>query len=231
MNKHEQLKGMEGANDFNYLLKVNHWNDNGNVLVGSGEEFSSVKEEEREASAENLKVTMEVMKKKVGRFINSINTEPSLLGDAMKSRQSLAPISGSGFKISFTVEGNTDVTQKMSYAGALNGRTHKGKLEVKFMPSSNGNEEGHVILLIDNLKKASIPFMNTLCGYMLDKKVAFPTLSAEVRKMWSNVGLEDIFMNIKGFIFFKFSSKHGSRQILDYNPWLIFNTYLIFLQR
>lgn len=73
--------------------------------------------------------------------------------------------------------------------------------------------------------------MNTLYGYMIDKKLAFPVIQKEVRRLWKNVGLEEVFMNNKGFFFFKFSDEQGMLSILEESPWLMFNNMPLFLQR
>lgn len=49
--------------------------------------------------------------------------------------------------------------------------------------------------------------------------------------MWKNVGLEEIFMNSKGFFFFKFSDEFGLQNILEGSPWMLFDKIPLFLQR
>ena len=105
------------------------------------------------------------------------------------------------------VDGDIQGNLLNSYAGVLKGNRHKGKIDVRYIPGENGKEEGPVIIPIENLKNASIPYMNTLYGYMIDKKLAFPVIQKEVRRLWKHVGLEEVFMNNKGFFFFKFSDE------------------------
>lgn len=48
-------------------------------------------------------------------------------------------------------------------------------------------DDGPVIIPIENLKNASIPYSNTLYGYMIDKKLAFPVIqkrSKDYGKIW-----------------------------------------------
>ncbi|CAH1437448.1 unnamed protein product [Lactuca virosa] len=205
--------------------------DSGNLVVDSDVDLSKEEGEIKDNNPQNLSSDMHLSLKNTATVINSINLEPSILGDASKGRQDMDASNYEGEKILIDVKDKVDSGQKISYAGALNGRTHKGKLQVKFIPPTDGSDEGPVVLPIDNLKKASIPFMNTLYGYLLDKKIGFPVISAEVRKMWKNMGLEDVFMNSKGFLFFKFNSEQGMRQILDNSPWIILNKYSLFIQR
>ncbi|XP_052621734.1 uncharacterized protein LOC128127314 [Lactuca sativa] len=66
---------------------------------------------------------------------------------------------------------------------------------------------------------------------MIDKKLAFPVIQKEVRRLWKNMGLEEVFMNSKGFFFFKFSDEMGMLSVLEGSPWLMFNNMPLFLQR
>ncbi|KAL7589389.1 hypothetical protein Lser_V15G40879 [Lactuca serriola] len=66
---------------------------------------------------------------------------------------------------------------------------------------------------------------------MIDKKLAFPVIQKEVRRLWKNMGLEEVFMNSKGFFFFKFSDEKGMLSVLEGSPWLMFNNMPLFLQR
>ncbi|CAH1427739.1 unnamed protein product [Lactuca virosa] len=131
-------------------------------------------------------------------------------------------------------EVNTKMSKEPSLkmkSGVLKGNRHKGMIDVKFIPGEKGKEEGPVIIPIENLKKASIPYTNNLYGYMIDKKLAFHVIQQEVRRLWKNVGLEEIFMNSKGFFFFKFSDEQGMLSILEGSLWLMFNNMPLFLQR
>ena len=155
-------------------------------------------------------------KVEAGTVINSISTLPSILGAANKGKKEESDMQGK---------------LENSYAGVLKGNRHKGKIDVRYMPGEIGNEDDPVIIPIENLKSASIPFVNTLYGYMIDKKLAFPVIQKEVRRLWKNVGLEEVFMNNKGFFFFKFSDEQGMLSVLEESPWLMFNNMPLFLQR
>ncbi|CAH1435588.1 unnamed protein product [Lactuca virosa] len=212
--------------DISILNKQVKGNEDGNDTDDSSDE-SSDDESSEDESSEDEEIVMEEKgntvvnnepnsKLKSGTVINSINLLPSILGDA---------------NICKKVDGDGQGNLLNSYAGVLKGNRHKGKIDVKFIPGENGKEEGPVIILIENLKKASIPYTNTLYGYMIDKKLAFPVIQKEVRRLWRNVGLEEIFMNSKGFFFFKFSDEQGMLCILEGSPWLMFNNMPLFLQR
>ncbi|KAL7614185.1 hypothetical protein Lser_V15G06122 [Lactuca serriola] len=205
---------MVNDGDFDYLSKSSKWDDSGNVVVESDADSDvelSKEEGEVKDCAPLGKISDEyLILQKAATVINIINLEPSLLGDANKGRQVMDASNYEGEKISIDPIDKDIVSNKLSYAGVLNGRTHKGKLRVKYIPSTDGSDEGPVVLPIDNLKKASIPFLNTLYGYLLDKKIGFPVIRSEVRKMWKNMGLENVFMNSKGDQNFSFGTQNLS---------------------
>ena len=145
---------------------------------------------EEEANAKSSKETSGKLMS--GTVINSINTLPSILGAA-----------NNGKKVESDMQGKLE----SFYAGVLKGNRHKGKIDVRYIPGEIGNEDGPIIIPIENLRNASIPYTNTLYGYMIDKKLAFPMIQKEIRRLWKNMGLEEVFMNSKGFFFFKFSNE------------------------
>ena len=98
----------------------------------------------------NAKINIESScKMKSGTVINIINILPSILGDANNCK-----------KVDRELQGNL----LNSYAGVLKGNRHKGKIDVRFIPGENGEDDGPVIIPIENLKNASIPYTNTLYG-------------------------------------------------------------------
>ena len=183
----------------------------------SSEDDTSGDEEIETEEEVNAKSNMDSScNEKSGTVINSINLLPSILGNAKNSNKE---------------DGGMQGNVMNSYAGVLKGNRHKGKIDVRFIPGENGEDDGPVIIPLENLKNASIPFTNTLYGYMIDKKLAFPVIQKEVRRLWKNMGLEEVFMNSKGFFFFKFSDEKGMLSVLEGSPWLMFNNMPLFLQR
>ncbi|CAI9266175.1 unnamed protein product [Lactuca saligna] len=187
----EKENSVENNGDLDNLNKSYKWDDSSNLVVDNDVDLSKEEGEIKDNGPHNLSSDMHLSLKKTATVINSINLEPSILGDASKGRQDMDASNYKGEKILIDIKDKVGSGQNISYARALNGRTHKGKLQVKFIPPIDGSDEGPVVLPVENLKKASIPFMNTLYGYLLDKKIGFLVISAEVRKMWKNMGLED----------------------------------------
>ncbi|GKE16459.1 zinc knuckle CX2CX4HX4C containing protein [Tanacetum coccineum] len=73
------------------------------------------------------------------------------------------------------------------------------------------------IVVVDEI---SDKFANTLYGYFIGERLAFPIVEAYVKNAWAKYGFERaIFRN--GFFFFKFSSHEGMVKTLDAGPWFI----------
>ncbi|CAH1450865.1 unnamed protein product [Lactuca virosa] len=146
-----------------------YWDENGN-LINTKE---GVSESENEIGDKNVDAGLNKDISKVGTVINSINLEPSLLGTARKGRVML--------KLKIMGRRN----KEMPYAGALRGVMHKGKIEVKYIQIGDGKEDGHAVIPIENLKKANIPYSNTLYGYLIDKNIAFLVIQKELNQVES----------------------------------------------
>ncbi|GJR70179.1 zinc knuckle CX2CX4HX4C containing protein [Tanacetum coccineum] len=61
---------------------------------------------------------------------------------------------------------------------------------------------------------------NSLYGYFIGKRLAFPVMEWFVRNNWEKYGFKKVTM-VKGFFFFKFSSTEGVDSMLREGPWMI----------
>ncbi|XP_022014985.1 uncharacterized protein LOC110914504 [Helianthus annuus] len=62
---------------------------------------------------------------------------------------------------------------------------------------------------------------NTLYGYFLEDRVAYPVVEYFVRNNWKKYGIQKSMMNDNGFFFFKFSDEAGLLNVLKDGPWII----------
>ncbi|PWA61290.1 ATPase, F1/V1/A1 complex, alpha/beta subunit, Zinc knuckle CX2CX4HX4C [Artemisia annua] len=70
-------------------------------------------------------------------------------------------------------------------------------------------------------------FENTLYGYFLDKRIAFPVVDYYVRNAWAKYGIQKVMMNANCFFFFKFTTQKGFRNVpIILKPWTM-NTNLL----
>ncbi|GJU18553.1 zinc knuckle CX2CX4HX4C containing protein [Tanacetum coccineum] len=77
------------------------------------------------------------------------------------------------------------------------------------------------------VEKVSLRFENTLYGYFIGKRMAFPVVEYYVKNNWAKYGLKRIMMNAKGFFFFKFDSRAGLDAVLEGGPWMVCNSPII----
>ncbi|GKC50412.1 zinc knuckle CX2CX4HX4C containing protein [Tanacetum coccineum] len=77
------------------------------------------------------------------------------------------------------------------------------------------------------VETVSTRFANTLYGYFIGKRMAFPVVEYYVRNNWGKYGLTRIMMNSKGFFFFQFKTSKGLEDVLENGPWMIRNSPII----
>ncbi|GJV69850.1 zinc knuckle CX2CX4HX4C containing protein [Tanacetum coccineum] len=77
-----------------------------------------------------------------------------------------------------------------------------------------------VAIPLAEVKEVSQRFENTLYGYFIGKRLAFPLVENYVKNAWAKFGLERT-MLMNGFFFFQFSTRDGMEQVLENGPWLI----------
>lgn len=70
------------------------------------------------------------------------------------------------------------------------------------------------------VEEVSTRFENTLYGYFIGKRLAFPNVENYVRNTWAKFGLERVMLR-NGFFFFQYATKEGMDQVLENGPWLI----------
>ncbi|GJT91776.1 zinc knuckle CX2CX4HX4C containing protein [Tanacetum coccineum] len=127
-------------------------------------------------------------------------------------------------------DGNSDVgsVKACSYALVLNDKTNTPKVTFMYMnvddvylDTTAGNAGlGNVKLHWPRLRKLVIFFVNTVYGYFIGKRLAFPIVENYVKTTWAKYGIERVMLK-NGFLFFQFSMKEGMEKVLENGPWLI----------
>ncbi|GJW39766.1 zinc knuckle CX2CX4HX4C containing protein [Tanacetum coccineum] len=77
-----------------------------------------------------------------------------------------------------------------------------------------------VAIPLAEVEQISQRFENTLYGYFIGKRLAFPLVENYVKNAWAKFGLERT-MLMNGFFFFQFATRDGMEQVLENGPWLI----------
>jgi hypothetical protein len=102
-----------------------------------------------------------------------------------------------------------------SYAGATSNEP------MKYMSNFRRLEYRKIINGVDLIvpmkvvEEVNTRYENTLYGYFLGKRIAFPDVDYYVRNVWAKYGIQKVMMNAKGFFFFKFNSKKGVDDVLE----------------
>ncbi|GJZ30728.1 zinc knuckle CX2CX4HX4C containing protein [Tanacetum coccineum] len=78
----------------------------------------------------------------------------------------------------------------------------------------------NVAIPMSAVKDVSDRFENTLYGYFIGKRLAFPVVENYVKNAWKKFGLERVMLT-HGFFMFQFATKDGMDRVLEEGPWLI----------
>ncbi|KAF5757430.1 hypothetical protein HanXRQr2_Chr17g0826581 [Helianthus annuus] len=89
------------------------------------------------------------------------------------------------------------------------------------MESAEKVDGADVVIPLSSVQQVTDRYANTLFGYFLGKRLAFPVGDYFAKNNWAKYGLSRLMMNANGFFFFKFTSKEGMNQMLEDGPWLI----------
>ncbi|GJR30162.1 integrase, catalytic region, zinc finger, CCHC-type containing protein [Tanacetum coccineum] len=126
---------------------------------------------------------------------------------------------------------SVDIQDKpSSYVGASEGsKPEPSKLKANFRSLFLENlfEGANFSIPRKVVETVSTRFVNTLNGYFISKRIAFPVVEYYVRNNWGKYGLTRIMMNSKGFFFFQFETSKGLEDVLENRPWMIRNSPII----
>ncbi|GJR05399.1 integrase, catalytic region, zinc finger, CCHC-type containing protein [Tanacetum coccineum] len=113
-----------------------------------------------------------------------------------------------------------------SFASILQNKTAKKVVKVSELRNNEKVQGAAVAIPLEAVKEVSACFDNTLYGYFVGKKLAFPLVENYVKNTWIKYGLERV-MNKNGFFFFQFSTREGMEKVIENGPWLIRSVPLI----
>jgi hypothetical protein len=124
---------------------------------------------------------------------------------------------------------NTSCTgvKSVTYAGATSNEPKKHESNFRRLESSNKRDDVDLSIPLKVVEEVNTRFENTLYGYFLGQRLAFPVVDYYVRNAWAKFGIQKVMMNAKGFFFFKFNSSKGVDDVLENGPWLIRNVPII----
>ncbi|XP_021991376.1 uncharacterized protein LOC110888144 [Helianthus annuus] len=118
-------------------------------------------------------------------------------------------------------------TNPVSFAKVVQNHKEVPKVNFRSMETVDTLDGADVIIPLSSVKEVNDRFANTLYGYFLGKRLAFPVVDYFVKNTWAKYGLTKMMMNSNGFFFFKFKTKRGLEQLMEDGPWLIRNVPII----
>jgi len=68
---------------------------------------------------------------------------------------------------------------------------------------------------------------NTLVGYFLGQRLAYPAVNSIAQRLWGKLGLEEVLSSDNGFYFFKLKSEENLGIVLDRASWHMANRLLV----
>ncbi|KAJ0813964.1 hypothetical protein HanPSC8_Chr17g0779781 [Helianthus annuus] len=119
------------------------------------------------------------------------------------------------------------VVEPLSFASVVNTEKEKVKVNFRMLESSESVDGADVVIPLSSVKQVSDRYANTLYGYFLGKRLAFPVVDYFAKNNWVKYGLSRLMTNANGFFFFKFKTKEGMDKLVEDGPWLIRNVSII----
>ncbi|GKD34183.1 retrovirus-related pol polyprotein from transposon TNT 1-94 [Tanacetum coccineum] len=120
--------------------------------------------------------------------------------------------------------------QKLSFVNVVN-RTSEirsnPKVNFRAMVYHEKIDNSDFVLPITDILAMKHKFENSLVGFFVGKKVAFPLVKNYVTNTWAKFGFEKVMSDDDGVFYFKFASLKGLEQVLEQGSWLIRNIPLM----
>ncbi|GJT00532.1 zinc knuckle CX2CX4HX4C containing protein [Tanacetum coccineum] len=128
---------------------------------------------------------------------------------------------------------NQDTTTKstaftFSFANILNRNSNPNKKIVKLQELRNPErvDGAAVAIPMEAVEEVSSRFSNTLYGYFIGKRLAFPLVENYVKNTWAKFGLKRTQLH-EDFFMFQFNTKEGMESVMESGPWLVRGVPLI----
>ncbi|XP_022002776.1 uncharacterized protein LOC110900170 [Helianthus annuus] len=170
---------------------------------------------------ELMKVTEPVMFENMqsGQNHGKPNNEESsdqVTGNVMKPDMMKSGCEGS----SSGTKGDSSMPKPKTYADSLIAN-NPVKLKFRTLASDTMHEGCDVVLPRESVRMVQDKMANTLFGYFLGDRVAYPVVDYFVRNNWKKYGIMKSMMNANGYFFFKFAEEAGMMRVLEDGPWII----------
>ncbi|GJV63640.1 zinc knuckle CX2CX4HX4C containing protein [Tanacetum coccineum] len=112
------------------------------------------------------------------------------------------------------------VSNVPSFAKIVQDKPVKKVVKITEMRNSEVVDGASVAIPLEAMEEVSSRFANTLYGYFIGKRLAFPLVENYVKNTWAKYGLKRIQLH-EDFFLFQFDSKEGIKSVMEHGPWLI----------
>ncbi|GKC94170.1 zinc knuckle CX2CX4HX4C containing protein, partial [Tanacetum coccineum] len=123
-------------------------------------------------------------------------------------------------EVSSSQNNASSVKVKPSFAAMVNEQPAKKVVKIQEMRNDLKVEGAAVTLPIEAVEAVNARFCNTLYGYFIGSRLAFPLVENYVKNTWAKYGLKRIQLH-EEFFLFQFNSREGMENVLENGPWLI----------
>nr|GFA24024.1 hypothetical protein [Tanacetum cinerariifolium] len=110
--------------------------------------------------------------------------------------------------------------QHNSFVSIVQNQPSKKVVKIKELRNEERVKGAAVAIPLDEVEAISSHFVNTLYGYFIGNRLAFPLVENYVKNTWAKYGLKHIQLH-EEFFLFQFHTKEGMERVLEDGPWLI----------
>ncbi|GKA77618.1 hypothetical protein Tco_0784079 [Tanacetum coccineum] len=135
--------------------------------------------------------------------------------NAMGSSDAAAATTGASMSVRAS-----QVDRMASFATVVQEKPIKKVVKIKELRNSEVVEGAAVAIPIEAVEEVSSRFVNTLYGYFIGKRLAFPLVENYVKHTWAKYGLKRVQLH-EEFFLFQFDTKEGMVSVMENGPWLI----------
>ncbi|GKB86354.1 reverse transcriptase domain, reverse transcriptase zinc-binding domain protein, partial [Tanacetum coccineum] len=121
---------------------------------------------------------------------------------------------------SLDMGGDQTSTVKNTFASMLLKQKQKKHVQIAELRNDINGEGAAVAIPIEAVEEVSARFENTLYGYFIGNRLAFPIMENYVKNTWGRFGLKRIMLD-EDFFLFQFDTKEGMEKVIESGPWLI----------
>ncbi|GKE14919.1 zinc knuckle CX2CX4HX4C containing protein [Tanacetum coccineum] len=117
-------------------------------------------------------------------------------------------------------------SQHGTFASVLQTKSNKRVVKIKELRNEEVVEGAAVAIPFEAVEEVKSRFSNTLYGFFIGKRLAFPLVENYVKNTWAKYGLRRTQLH-DDFFLFQFETKEGMDRVLEDGPWLIRTVPLI----